>query len=420
MAKIISIGGKFAGVEKYEKQNGVVSYYIKFKDIDNKTVRVKVGDSPNMTQTKARELLRQKQTELNEQRSHLKNASVAGFYIPKATRHNTAKLTLNDLGNIYLVKKENTKDFFNIKSKFKTHISNHSIASKPIALIVKNDIKQFMDDKLDTFVVKNGMKRRTIDKRTGLLEPLEEYEARQYKLTNSTVNSIFGMIVTIVNYALKEEIYMGRNPFHKGYRLKSNNIKLKYLSNEETTLFLRQLKWQSESFEIMDRYVYLIGLLAVTTGARMKTTLSIRAGDIDFDNGILKLCNFKVDDNWYSSTIASNEIKELLRKFSYGKKPDDYIFVSNRTKDEIYRYPRVMNKILNLTVNIHRQKDNKMTLRDLRNSLASNLAISGVPLSHIGKVLDHKSITSTQRYAQLMPDVASAAIKDYIKGIKTE
>jgi integrase len=171
----------------------------------------------------------------------------------------------------------------------------------------------------------------------------------------------------------------------------------------------------------MDRYVYIIGLLAITTGARRKTILSIRAGDIDFDNGIIKLCNFKIDDNWYSSSIASEEIKELLKKFSYGKKPDDYIFTSSRKSNEkIYRYPRIMNKILELTVNIHRKKDDRMTLRDLRNSLASNLAIAGVPLSHIGKVLDHKSITSTQRYAQLMPDVATVAIKDYVKGIKID
>lgn len=426
MGKFISIGGKFAGVEKYEKKNGVISYYIKYKDINNKTVREKVGDSPEMTQTKARDALRKKQSELNEQRAHLKKGSVGGFFIPKATRQNTVRLTLSDIARVYIEKKKDTKDFFNIKSKYNTHIKNHPISSKPIALITKEDIKQFLEDKQNTYVQKNGMQRKrkqrpTRDK-SGIVEYIEseeENQERQYKLTNSTVNAIYGMIITIVNYALKEEIYMGRNPFHGGFRLKNNNIKLKYLSNDETVSFLRQLKDQSESFEMMDRYVYIIGLLAITTGARRKTILSIRAGDIDYDNGIIKLCNFKIDDNWYSSSIASDEIKELLKKFSYSKKPDDYIFTSSRKPNEkIYRYPRVMNKILELTVNIHRKKDDRMTLRDLRNSLASNLAIAGVPLSHISKVLDHKSITSTQRYAQLMPDVATVAIKDYVKGIK--
>lgn len=425
MSKFISIGGKFAGVEKYEKKNKIISYYIKYKDLNNKTVREKVGDSPEMTQTKARDLLRKKQSELKEQRAHLKKGSPSSFFIPKATRQNTVRLTLNDIARVYMEKKKDTKDFFNIKSKYTTHIKDHEIASKPIALITKEDINKFLEKKQNTYVRKNGMQRkrkqRSTRDKSGIVEYIEseeENEARQYKLTNSTVNAIYGMIISIVNYALKEEIYMGRNPFHGSYRLKANNIKLKYLNNEESALFLQQLKSQSEHFELMDRYVYLIGLLAMTTGARRKTILSIRVGDIDFDNGILRLCNFKVDDNWYSSTIASDEISALLKKFSTGKKPDDYIFASSRSGKQIYKYPAVMKKILDITVNIHRKKDDRLTLRDLRNSLASNLALAGVPLAHIGKVLDHKSITSTQRYAQLMPDVATVAIKDYVRGIK--
>jgi integrase len=427
VGKFISIGGKFAGVEKYEKKNGIVSYYIKYKDLNNNTVREKAGDSPEMNQTKAREKLRKKQIELNEQRSQIKNGSNVEFYIPKTTRHNTTRMTLNDLAQIYIANKKGTKDFFNIKSKYKTHIEKHDIASKPIVLIVKDDIKKFIEDKKNTFVIKNGMQRKrkqrpTRDK-SGIVEYIEteeEYRARQYKLTNSTVNAIYGIIVSIVNYAIKEEHYRGINPFHGSYRLDVSNVKLKYLNNSESVLFLRQLKWQSEAFEVMDRYVYLIGLLAMTTAARRKTILSIRVGDVDFENGILNLCNFKVKDNWYSSAIATEEIKELLKKFSKGKKPDDYIFASSRSEKQINKYPAVMKKILDITVNIHRKKDDRMTLRDLRNSLASNLAIAGVPLTHIGKVLDHKSITSTQRYAQLIPDVATVAIKDYVKGIQVK
>lgn len=425
MSKFVSIGGKFAGVEKYEKKNGVISYYIKYKDLNNKTVREKAGDSPDMNQSKARDKLRKKQFELNEQRSHIKNGTNLGFYIPKAIRHNTTKLTLKDLAQIYISKKEGTKDFFNIKSKYETHIKDHPIASKQIVLIVKDDIKQFIEDKKNTFVVKNGMQRKrkprpTRDK-SGIVEYIEteeENRARQYKLTNSTVNAIYGIIVSIVNYAIKEEDYKGINPFHGRYRPKVNNIKLKYLNNDESALFLRQLKYQSEYFDVKDRYVYLIGLLAMTTGARRKTILSIKVGDINFEKEILSLCNFKVDEREYIATIANDEIKELLKKFSEGKKPDDYIFSSSHSEKQIYKYPAVMKKILDITVNIHRKKDDRMTLRDLRNSLASNLAIAGTPLLYIARTLDHKSITSTQRYAQLMPDVATVAIKDYVKGIK--
>ncbi len=414
MSKYKSIGGKYKGVETYKKLSGITSYYIRYKDLENKTRREKVGDSPLMTKTKALGVLREKQSELNNTRRYLNSGDINNYLLEKNKVSNTLRLTVNDLAVIYLKDKFNMKDFPSTKSKYYTHIEPEEIANKPIVLISNDDIKKFIKNKKDTYSQSNG-KQQKKDKKGKCLETKSEYESRQSKLTNTTINAIYGLMITIINHGVQEEYYLGRNPFHKKFRLQVDNIKLKYLSDEETTLFLRQLKWQSETFDIIDKYVYLIGLLAVTTGGRMSTILYIRVGDIDFDNKVLHLCNFKVKEQWYESAIATDEVLGLLKKFSKGKSPNDHLFVSNRTGKQIYRYPRVMNKILDLTVNWHRQDENRMTLRDLRNSLASNLARQGVSLSHIAKVLNHKSIASTARYAQLGSDVAIEAVRDYAK-----
>jgi len=416
LSKYKSIGGKYKGVETYKKSNGLISYYIRYKDLEGKAKREKVGASPMMTKTKALEILHQKQSELNTLRRHLNSGDINNYLLERSRASNSLRLTVNDLAVMYLKDKANTKDFPNTKSKYHIHIKPERISNKPITLITNEDIKKFIQNKKDTYSQRNGMQRKK-DKKGKWLESKHEYESRQNKLTNTTISAIYGLIITIVNYAIKEEYYIGRNPFHNKFRLPTDNIKLKYLSDEETSLFLRQLKWQSESFEITDKYVYLIGLLAVTTGARMHTILHIRVGDIDINNGVMHLCNFKVNEQWYESAIATDEISKLLQKFSKGKGPNDHLFVSNRTGKQIYRYPRVMNKILDLTVNWHRQVENRMTLRDLRNSLASNLARQGISLSHIAKVLNHKSIASTARYAQLGSEVAIEAIQDYAKGL---
>ena len=414
MSKLKAIGGKYKGVELYVKANGLTSYHIKYKDLEGKTKREKVGDSPIMTKTKALEILRQKQSELNTLRRHLNSGDINNYLLERNRASDSLRLTVNDLAVMYLKDKAYTKDFPNTKSKYHIHIKPERISNKPIMLITNDDIKKFIQNKKNTYSQRNGMQRKR-DRKGKWLETKNEYDLRQNKLTNTTINAIYGLIITIVNYAIREEYYIGRNPFHNKFRLPTNNIKLKYLSDEETSLFLRQLKWQSESFEIIDKYVYLIGLLAVTTGGRMHTILHIRAGDIDFDNNVLHLCNFKVNEQWYESAIATDEIRDLLQKVSKGKNPNDHLFVSNRTGKQIYRYPRVMNKILDLTVNWHRQDENRMTLRDLRNSLASNLARQGVSLSHIAKVLNHKSLASTARYAQLGSEVAIEAVRDYAK-----
>jgi len=416
MGKFKAVGGRYKGVEVYSKMNGKTSFYIKYKDLEGKTKREKVGDSPLMSKTKALIRLKERQAELNALRSNLNSGEINNYLYQKNKTSASLRLTIRDLAVMYFRDKADIKDFPNINSKYHIHIKPDKISNKPIMLITNDDIKKFIQDKKDTYTQRNGMQRRRSRKREWL-ETDKAHQERQYKLTNTTINAIYGLMVTIVNYGLQEEYYLGRNPFHTKFRLPVDNIKLKYLSDKEISLFLRQLKWQSESFEIIDKYVYLIGLLAVTTGARMKTTLSIRAGDIDFEKGILHLCNLKVNEHWYESAIATDEIKTLLLKFSKGLKPDAPLFVSTRTGNQIYRYPRVMNKILELTVNWHRQEENRMTLRDLRNSLASNLARKGVSLTHIAKVLDHKSIVSTSRYAQLGSEVAIEAVREYAKGL---
>ena len=301
MSKFKTIGGKYKGVETYVKINGLTSYYIKYKDLEGKTKRKKVGDSPIMTKTKALEILRQKQFELNALRRHLNSGDINHYLLEKSRASDSLRLTVNDLAVMYLKDKANTKDFPSTKSRYHIHIKSEKISNKPIMLITNDDIKKFIQNKKNTYSTRNGMQRKR-DRKGKWLETKNEYELRQNKLTNTTINAIYGLIITIVNYAIKEEYYIGRNPFHNKFRLPTDNIKLKYLSDEETSLFLRQLKWQSESFEIIDKYVYLIGLLAVTTGARMHTILYIRVGDIDLNNSIIHLCNFKVNEQWYGMT----------------------------------------------------------------------------------------------------------------------
>lgn len=171
-----------------------------------------------MTKAKALNLLNAKKTELNELRK-MKQNDIPDFYIPKKKKRNSNFMTVNDIAALYLKDKADTKDFTNIKSKYDNHIKDHPIASKPIVMIDQDDIKAFIKDKENTYVAKNGTQRKrkkrpTRDK-SGIIEYLEtdeEHKKCQYKLSNSTVNAIYGLIVTMTNYAIEDEIYTGKNP----------------------------------------------------------------------------------------------------------------------------------------------------------------------------------------------------------------
>lgn len=424
-------GGKFSGVERYVKKNGVISFYIKYKDLSNQTKRVKVGDSPAMTKTEALKRLRAVTGELNDIRKSVKESDSNNVFIPKRKKKTfSATTSLKDLAEYYIERKSNIKDYPNIQSKYKNHIEKDEIVNIPLAILTRDDIAAFVKRKKETYVVKNGQQRKKQKNPDGTVTYLEsekEHKARQYKLTTSTVNAIYNLIVVIINYAIKNEKFFGRNPFHLANDddiLKEierpKEVHIKQLTQSETKAFLSQLKAQSESFEITDRYVYLIGLLAVFTGARMRTILNIKVGDIDFEHNKLKLYNLKVKDRPYTIHISSQAMRNQLEKFSRGKRPDDYLFTSNRTGKQIYRYPRVMKKILDLTVNNFRTKKEYMTLRDLRNSLASTLASKKVPLYNISQILNHDSLLNTKRYAQLQYNYANEEIANYAMEVNLE
>ena len=48
-------------------------------------------------------------------------------------------------------------------------------------------------------------------------------------------------------------------------------------------------------------------------------------------------------------------------------------------------------------------------MHDLRHTFAANAAALGVPLLTIGAMLGHRSASTTQRYAHLLPEIADEA-----------
>ena len=55
---------------------------------------------------------------------------------------------------------------------------------------------------------------------------------------------------------------------------------------------------------------------------------------------------------------------------------------------------------------------NKVVIHTLRHTFASLLAINGTPIFTIQKLLDHKDISDTLRYAKLAPDTGKEAVKN--------
>ena len=69
----------------------------------------------------------------------------------------------------------------------------------------------------------------------------------------------------------------------------------------------------------------------------------------------------------------------------------------------------ILNDLFNIGIDLEDRK-NKVVIHTLRHTFASHLAINGTPIFTIQKLMNHKDIKMTLRYAKLSPDSGRESI----------
>ena len=109
---------------------------------------------------------------------------------------------------------------------------------------------------------------------------------------------------------------------------------------------------------------------------------------------------------------VADVIKEIIQNNGH---PDrEYLFCVKGTRTRYGNYPNPVKHQLDLVINKNRDKDNLLTVRDLRNVFATTLIHKGVNISFIQNLLSHKTPTMTARYAQMMSEAGGDEVKDVI------
>jgi integrase len=220
------------------------------------------------------------------------------------------------------------------------------------------------------------------------------------KLTNATINRYKAAISVTFAYAYREYDLI-ENPVSKIPSLPENNERTRFLSDaERTRLFssCRASKWDN---------LYLIVLLAITTGARKGELTKLRWNDIDFERRTAYVSTTK-NGQPKVLPLTGSVIKELQL---FNKNNNSLIFASKVKKEVAYCFTKPWKKAL---------KDAEIKdfrFHDLRHSCASYLAQSGASLLEIADVLGHKQISVTKRYAHLCIEHKSSLINRVMGGI---
>ena len=217
---------------------------------------------------------------------------------------------------------------------------------------------------------------------------------------NATINRYIAAISVVFSYACRE-YGLQVNPIRKISSLPENNERTRFLSEaERTRLFkaCRASQWDK---------LYLLVLLAITTGARKGELTKLGWGDIDFDRRTAYVATTK-NGQPKVLPLTDSVIRELQL---FDTKDNSLIFASKVKKDAPYCFTKPWKKALE-------DADIKdFRFHDLRHTCASYLAQSGASLLEISFVLGHKQISVTQRYAHLCVEQKSSLINRVMGGI---
>ena len=220
------------------------------------------------------------------------------------------------------------------------------------------------------------------------------------QLSNATINRYKAAASVVFNYACRE-FDLPDNPVRHIRSLSEPRGRIRFLSDDERSrLFkaVRQSSWDK---------LYLLVLLAITTGARNGELVSLRWNTVDLERQTAFVSTTK---NGQSKVLPlTDSVVVELRKFV--KQDDSLIFNSEITTDSPFCFYKQWKKAL-LSADIQ-----SFRFHDLRHTTASYLAQSGASLLEIADVLGHKQIQMTKRYSHLCVDHKQKLVNNVLGGI---
>ncbi len=230
-------------------------------------------------------------------------------------------------------------------------------------------------------------------KRLADITPLliERYKRTRKELGRSevTINRELAFLKNLFTLAMA----WGRateNPVKQVRLFREDNARTRFLTEEEETWLLAHCNTQLKPLVIA----------ALDTGFRKSELLSLRWGNIDFRNRLIKVEAAYTKTGEARSVSMTQRLTATLRelKMNGGNDPTTSVFQ--------YRY---MTKTFSRAVTRAAIPD--FTFHDLRHTFASRLVMGGVDLATVRELMGHKHITMTLRYAHLAPGHKRSAIE---------
>lgn len=234
-------------------------------------------------------------------------------------------------------------------------------------------------------------------------------DTQKKELSPATVKHVLVLTRQMFNKGIGWGLYAKENPIRatlavdKKFLKTPDNKRIRHLSREEADLLLSTLA--EKSIQTHD-----IALLSLYSGLRLGEVFNLKWSDINMQNGIIHVKDAKSGES--RTAYITEPINEMLeRRMSEGGGKSELVF-----KDHKGEKIRELSNTFQHTVDslgfnkgITDRRD-KVIGHTLRHTFASWLAMAGTPIVTIQKLMGHRSIEMTLRYAHLSPSHEREAV----------
>lgn len=227
-------------------------------------------------------------------------------------------------------------------------------------------------------------------------------KSRGYKRSNSTVNRYKATLSGVFEYG-HEYHDLPENPCRQVKSLPEKCGRVRFLSDtEREALFqaCRESDWSR---------LYLLVLMAVTTGARQGELLRLCWNDIKFQERRAYVAHTKNGEPRVLPLVDTviSELNKLPRPIN----GSELLFPSERAPGRPFEFRKHWN------ITLKKAQIMDFRFHDLRHTCASYLAQNGATLLQIADVLGHKQLEVTKRYSHLCIDHKQDLVDRVLGGV---
>ena len=220
--------------------------------------------------------------------------------------------------------------------------------------------------------------------------------------SGATVNRYMASLSIVLSKAYKEWEWIEENPMLKVSKNKETRGRTRHLDQDEQSRLLQAC------LQCSNPLIYMLVVLALSTGARYGELLNLKWENIKFEDKTkeVKLC-FMHTKNGEIRTVTVNALAyELLKEHSKVRKINTkYVFArpdGKKPTDLRFQWEKALEMADIKDFRFH----------DLRHTTASNLAMNGAGLRDLAEILGHKTLQMVQRYSHLTEQYSTKILRE--------